>query len=589
MAIVARSLVEAIDFNQLAGTTASNRPFPSAEAAQNRLNAIYGVGWGDRGYGQLSPSIPAINRGSLVAGSDWQNLLANLEKCNSYLGLSMSGAPSPASYNSGGSIAAISFDWATAVAAVDSARLSPLSANLINKNLLTDTRTSPWSEKPQLLAELDFGTEDAARWFFNSGGQIVISSSFVPSSATAHNQSWQQLLSDAGTISMGAYGSERTGGTTAGTLYSNIGYYSLNDSAQQVFSIQPASGPFSVNIYSILIQRLNYQGANGSNGSRVSVSVFFDDQYGTPAQAVTGSLSVNINIVRAGAVLTIADPAVTVQEYLEGGGGGVFFEFNDTVTTQITNYDLLARATLAAQAVDPLLDLATTPLRATVIVATSGVIGSTSTASAAFSVAALPATSTVRIINNGYIVGKGGDGGAGWSWAPPPNPDGLNGGPAIALASPTTVVNYGTIGGGGGGGGGSSTGSNPETYDDPGGCGGGGAGFTVGMGGTVGPGLSYYGQNGTLTAGGAGGTVSPTGGYSEDYSGADGGFVIIYNGSAEWFFGKPGGAGGNLGQAGQAGSGDYGAGTAGAAGISIIGSSQLSGDSVLGNILGPLA
>lgn len=589
MAIVARSPVEAIDFNQLAGTTASNRPFPSAEAAQNRLNALVGVGWGDRGYGQLSPSIPAINRGSLVAGSDWQNLLANLQKCNSYLGLSMSGAPNPAAYNSGGSIAAIPFDWATTIAAVDTARLSPLSANLITKNLLTDTRTSPWSAKPQLRAELDFGTEDAARWFFNSGGRIVISSSFTPGSPTSHNSSWQQLLSDAGTISIGAYSSERTGGTGVGTLYDNIGYYSLNDSPQQVFSIQPASGPFSVNIYSILIQRANYQGANGSNGSRVSVSVFFDDQYGTPAQAVTGSLSVNLNVVRAGAVLTIADPSVTVQEYLEGGGGSIFFEFNDTVTTQITNYDLLSRATLVAQAASPPVDLTSVPLRATVIVAASGVIGSTSSATAAFTVAALPATSTVRIINNGYIVGKGGDGGAGWSWAPPPNPHGLSGGPAIALASPTTIVNYGTIGGGGGGGGGSSTGSNPETYDDPGGCGGGGAGFTAGTGGTVGPGLSYYGQNGTLTTGGAGGTVSPTGGYSEDYSGADGGFVIIYNGSAEWFFGRPGGAGGNLGQAGQSGSGDYGAGAGGAAGVAVSGSAQITSDSVLGTILGSLA
>ena len=589
MAIVARSIVEATDFNQLAGTTASNSPFPSAEAAQNRLNALYGVGWGDRGYGQPSPSLPAIAKGSLIAGIDWQNLLTVLQTCNSYLGLSITGAPSLSSYLSGGSIAAINFDWATAISAVDNSRLSALSANLLNKNLLTDTRTTSWTEKPQLRAELDFGTEDAARWFFNSGGQIVVSSSFVPSSATAHNQSWQQLLTDAGTISIGAYGSQRTGGGTTGTLYSNIGYYSLNDSAQQVFSIQPSSGPFSVNIYSILIQRLNYQGSNGSNGSRVSVSVFFDDQYGSPAQAVTGSLSVNLNVVRAGAVLTIADPAVIVQEYLEGGGGAVYFEFTETITSQITNYNLLTRATVAAQAENPPVDLATTPLRATVIVSPSGVVGSNSNATPALTVPALPATSTVRIINNGYIVGKGGDGGAGWSWGVPPNPHGLGGGAALSLASPTTVVNYGTIGGGGGGGGGSSTTANPETYDDPGGSGGGGAGFTVGIGGTAGPGLSYYGQNGTLTTGGAGGTVSPSGGYSEDYNGAGGGYVIVYNSSAEWYLGFPGGAGGNLGQSGQTGTGNYGGGVGGTGGAAISGSAQLTGDSVLGTILGSLA
>lgn len=589
MAIVARNLVEAVDFNQLAGTQASNRAFPDAESAQRRLNAIYGVGWGDRGYGQPTPVIPSVVTGSLIEASQWQNLLAVMQTVSNYLGIVVPNTPSASFYAANSLITANNFDWAGAVLALDNARLSPLPANITTKTLVQDTRTDSWSEKPGLTVDVDFGTEDAARWFFNSGGQIVINSSFVPSVASAHNSSWQQLLTDAGTIKIGAFGTSRTGGNSSGTVYSNIGYYSLNDSAQLVFSIQPSAAPFSVNIYSILVQRKSYQGANGSNGSKVTVSVFFDDQYGTPAQAVNGTLTANIGIEKAGAVITIADPATNVLQYLSGSGGTVYFEFSDTINNQTRNYNLLDKATLAAAAANPPVDLSLIPLRATLVIGSSGVLGSDSPAAPALLIPSLLAQSSVRIINNGYIVGSGGRGGAGWSWSPPDTGNGANGGTAIALNYPATIINYGTIGGGGGGGGGSSTTTSTETYDDPGGSGGGGAGFLSGQPGRAGPGESYYGKVGGLTTGGAGGTVSPTGGYSYYYNGNEGGFVEVFNGSPDWNLGFPGGKGGDLGQAGQSGSGNYGAGTGGLPGPAVSGSGNISADSILGTILGPLA
>lgn len=109
------------------------------------------------------------------------------------------------------------------------------------------------------------------------------------------------------------------------------------------------------------------------------------------------------------------------------------------------------------------------------------VVGSNSTALYALDTGSgWTAGDTITIVNNGYIVGKGGSGGAG---GPGPNSglagsggSGAAGGPAINLQWPVMIQNssgyiYSGGGGGGGGGGGWITG-----WAAAGGAGGGGAG-----------------------------------------------------------------------------------------------------------------
>ena len=144
---------------------------------------------------------------------------------------------------------------------------------------------------------------------------------------------------------------------------------------------------------------------------------------------------------------------------------------------------------------------------------------------------------TVTIINNGQLVGKGGNGGGGSS--PAAGGPGVNGGPAIIVSRPTTITNgpLGVIAGGGGGGGGGTGYSFPAgktgTNFVPGGGGGGGGGVVPGTGGTNGNGTTTS-SNGTATTGGAGAQPGTTG----------------PSGLAGW-----GGSGGNLGSVGVRGGG----------------------------------
>ena len=136
----------------------------------------------------------------------------------------------------------------------------------------------------------------------------------------------------------------------------------------------------------------------------------------------------------------------------------------------------------------------------------------------------------IEIRNYGYIVGKGGKGGAypaGTKFAG--GYDGQEGQSAMTVLTPVTIYNHGVIGGGGGGGGGGRTADNASA--------GGGAGGAC-FGETV-VGAYYAGYvSPTVTTGGISGKTldPPYGGYGQDRWG--------YNG----------GDGGNLGQPGTAGS-----------------------------------
>jgi len=124
---------------------------------------------------------------------------------------------------------------------------------------------------------------------------------------------------------------------------------------------------------------------------------------------------------------------------------------------------------------------------------------------------------TVRIVNNGTIIGAGGTGGGG-APAPPgarPGNPGTTAGNAIFVNRPTTITNNNLIAGGGGGGGGGGNGPAPILRRSAGGGGGGGAGRNVGGGGAGGGAgplspAATPGTAGTLAAGGAGGAGGPS-------------------------------------------------------------------------------
>jgi hypothetical protein len=230
-----------------------------------------------------------------------------------------------------------------------------------------------------------------------------------------------------------------------------------------------------------------------------------------------------------------------------GGSGGLTFA-GDVANVNIHNL-LISQGWDGVSVVNP-----------TVVITAGARIYSTSTAIPAFDTGLFPVGSTLNIVIQGAVVGKGGKGGGsiysnGWSPLAA-----TAGGPAMQIRVATTLVNSGVIGGGGGGGGYGSE----NAYDEGSGIftgiagGGGGGGAGNGLAGNANNTTGGY-QNvnnaqpgfpGTLTGPGLGGNGG-------NYNGVHGGH---------------GGQGGSFGQAGQTGQAAfYPGGVGGAAGKSILG------------------
>ena len=165
------------------------------------------------------------------------------------------------------------------------------------------------------------------------------------------------------------------------------------------------------------------------------------------------------------------------------------FVFVDVITSDVTNYNLRARAVAAGW--DQVV-----PLVATTTVNSGIVLSADSTGQYAFDTGVtFPAGTTLALINNGFVIGMGGAGGAAYT-------AGSNGGPALRAQYAIGIDAAGGVIGGGGGG---------------------------GAGGTTGPG-----EAGSGASGGGGGGWGASGGNTGSYAGGTGGAAVVGNSYITW-------------------------------------------------------
>lgn len=161
-------------------------------------------------------------------------------------------------------------------------------------------------------------------------------------------------------------------------------------------------------------------------------------------------------------------------------------------------------------------------------------VTASSTASPALTTGVFPAGSTVKIVNNGYIIGRGGNGGVG-ATVPYNNGSDVNywgaagapGGPALDLKVAAAVDNSnGYVYGGGGGGGGGAGYIRWNKYAILAGGGGGGGGAGGGAGASGGSAVNL-GDGGGTTNGGTGVSGGAAGGAGGFGGGQDQGLADV--------------------------------------------------------------
>ena len=228
-------------------------------AIQKRVNAVLGAGGTDPntdladstfGYGQTIAS-SQVSQFAKISTTQWVNLRNDILRCR---------------YHQNADVSAILTTPLTSVTITESDRAQYLTVaeNAITNRLVTPpdtqidviplvaTNLGQWNTQITQTVTVTFSNTDQARYFFNAGGSLRISSSRAndagDGSYSLKNATWTTMLNSMGKISLGRSTTSRSG--TTGTT-SNIGWDQLTTSDQLIFEQLAPGTTYSDNKFRI--------------------------------------------------------------------------------------------------------------------------------------------------------------------------------------------------------------------------------------------------------------------------------------------------------------------------------------------------
>lgn len=267
--------IAAADYNTLVGT--------NPNTTSGTLNTVWSTGGTTAGYGQTA--ITTVSTGNSVAATDWANLVNKTSNSASHQGTSITSVTAPVA---GGTVTYLSA-IPTNLTTIYTSRLNAATQGSTTAN--TATRASSWSTQILFTHTVSFANGDAARYFFNSGGQLKITCS--QPSGTAIDNLWNALATAVGTITISApssgtitiispntyTGVKKIGGSGTATVSANNGYYALTTANANIFSQTAATGPsgYLSSYISVNVKSNGTQGSNGDTGSIITIYTLWDE------------------------------------------------------------------------------------------------------------------------------------------------------------------------------------------------------------------------------------------------------------------------------------------------------------------------
>ena len=272
MAYAQGDLILKDHYNTFATGTASG----TADHNVANINTVWGVGNGNKGYGQ-STELSAVSTGGVVTATQWSTLISRLNSILTHQAGAGSGVTSPVA---GDLIAYLS----TLSGKVTDAYNNRLNFNSTRGTPSTTNYDATWTSAApttfQQVRTVTFASSDQARYFFNAGGRIGISLS-VPAGGTDNTKetSWSALLGTGiATLNFDALTSGRTGsGFTLTTDGSAIGFWDLTDADQTLIKLTDTVAAYNTNYVEVLCKATGTIGSNGGKGTTLTFTINYND------------------------------------------------------------------------------------------------------------------------------------------------------------------------------------------------------------------------------------------------------------------------------------------------------------------------
>ena len=280
MAYQQGGLIEATDYNNLINGT-------------NQLNRVWSVGNGNAGYGQTAISTVAAT--NTVTAAQWATLINALNGVRTHQSGSGSGI---SAVTAGQRIDHLS----TLQTQVNSA-FTNRGAFVAQGGTTTGTvnTTNPSAGATSAFSyfrdtNVSFSSANAARYFFNAGGQINFVCSATSNDGSSRSTTLRDMINQAG--GLGAFRNTTNGGRsgTGGTVAVNntsFGYRNLVFNSPTTLVDMDVAGTYSAHNVVIQVFANNSDTTNGSITSSIAFRLFMsaaaDDGFG-------GSINLNVSV-----------------------------------------------------------------------------------------------------------------------------------------------------------------------------------------------------------------------------------------------------------------------------------------------------
>jgi hypothetical protein len=240
-------LIQATDYNGFVATGANN------------INAVWGTGSGDSGWGQTN--IGQVSIGGTVTATQWATLVANLATAGQQTSSTLTSRTQPVTGNTIAILANVATDINTITnnrgnAAASGTTIGAFTGN-VSKTTDTGSGNSAWTIT--FTSTVTFADANSARYFFNAGGLVKIMFG-KSSTGTDHDPDWNTFAGLCGNIFLSGYvrdaaqtiagqsytGVTRLGGTggTQTTLATATGFYDLTTTAVTLFQLNNVTAPY---------------------------------------------------------------------------------------------------------------------------------------------------------------------------------------------------------------------------------------------------------------------------------------------------------------------------------------------------------
>lgn len=271
MTYAASGLIQASDYNTFNGATTAN--------VSGTLLSVYSTGKGNSGYGQSASAPTNVTASSsTVTATQWTTLVNAINIVRKHQ--SGAGFTNIGTYSAGSTINATNdisgnltsaftnrLNYQAEGTTTTGATFSPVfsAVNDTNAQTIQFSRTAT------------FASADAARYFFNAGGQL----NFVFTSVT--NTGGTSRGADIANLAVTNFASKRirsansgaktgTGGTVNTDQTTNYGYYGLTTSNTTLTQITSTATSYTGDYIQLLAKTNGAQGSNSDNGTVVTLS-----------------------------------------------------------------------------------------------------------------------------------------------------------------------------------------------------------------------------------------------------------------------------------------------------------------------------